>query len=325
MRRFDRVRSLVIPLVFAHAAPVAGGACCGDPILHEEDVDFRNALPEVQALIDRCVRDNTDCQAMCDAALVEVLGGPDEYAFVVECTFVVEANMTGPKVHLVYDDGSVCGRAPTTLVSSGRTSTLEPVAAWLADAAHLEAASVIAFVHLAIDLARLGAPSELVAAAVAASRDEVEHAAVMRALAMGRGATVARVRTGPYMPATLRALALHNATEGCAREMLGAAINVWQSQRATDPALREVFARIAADELRHAELSWRIDAWARSCLPDEDVAAIDHARATTMAALAGLVGATPDRARETLGVPSSEEVRALANVIAASEQYLLRR
>jgi hypothetical protein len=43
--------------------------------------------------------------------------------------------------------------------------------------------------------------------------------------------------------------------------MYGALQLRWQAEHAPDPSLRRMFARITADETRHAALSWAIARW----------------------------------------------------------------
>jgi hypothetical protein len=50
--------------------------------------------------------------------------------------------------------------------------------------------------------------------------------------------------------------------EGCIGETIAAAEAVEALDRATDPAVRSVLTRIAADERRHAELAWQFVKWA---------------------------------------------------------------
>lgn len=279
-------------------------ACCPEQeTFPEVDVDLSDPSPEMAELLARCVTYAGDCEALCQAALELVVPTYDGQSwYVLECTLTVEANISGPRVHIVYDDGSVCGRAPRGLVSSGRSATRDEVTAWLAEAAHLEAASVVAFVRLALDLARLGAPQDLVEQALMAARDEVAHAQILGALVAARGGRVERPVCGPYRPASIQELALHNAAEGCARETVGAAVNAHQARHAVDPAIRAAFAQIAIDEARHAQLSWAIDRWARTQLTAADAAGLDAARERALGDIAAARSTTSPAARAALGL-----------------------
>jgi hypothetical protein len=61
---------------------------------------------------------------------------------------------------------------------------------------------------------------------------------------------------------SLAAIAVENAVEGCVRETYGALVGLWQARTAGDPVVAAAMKRIAADETRHAELAWKVDAWA---------------------------------------------------------------
>jgi hypothetical protein len=135
---------------------------------------------------------------------------------------------------------------------------------WLAAAA-LEHSSVASFARFALELLALGAPAELVAGAQRAGLDEVEHAR----LSYGVASTYAGRLLGPG-PLDLTAVALRAdardvlrslVIEGCVGETLGVAEALALRDRASDPALASLHARIASDEQRHAELSWQALAW----------------------------------------------------------------
>lgn len=139
------------------------------------------------------------------------------------------------------------------------------LAAW-AEIAALEHGSVAAFARLTLALLRLGAPPDILAAVQAAAADEVHHAEAAFAVA-------SRLAGRPLAPGAfpavtvpdevdLVALAVSTWREGCVGETLGALLALEGAARATDPAVRATLARIAADESRHAALSWRIVGWA---------------------------------------------------------------
>lgn len=134
---------------------------------------------------------------------------------------------------------------------------------WWARMARLEFAAVAAFLELAADLERLGAPSELVDRARDAAEDERVHTkmcADMAGMAMPSVASTAEHRE--HRPASLLEFARVNASEGCIRESFAALEALVQSHCASDATARAVLRRIARDETRHAQLSWDIDAWA---------------------------------------------------------------
>src|SRR5262249_8324862 len=80
------------------------------------------------------------------------------------------------------------GRAPPALESDGRTAATSELGAYLAVAAHLEAASIHAFVRLERELRAHAAPRRLLRAVRRATMDEVRHARDTAALARSRGA-----------------------------------------------------------------------------------------------------------------------------------------
>jgi hypothetical protein len=175
-----------------------------------------------------------------------------------------------------------------------------PVAAsrggWWARMAQLEQEAVWAFTELAGELARLGAPSDLVTRANAASRDEVRHAAQCRAMARRHGIESAMLcpPASTTHSATLFELAHLNAVEGCCRETFAALEVAAQSRVASDAATRRVLRAIADDEMRHAQLSWDIDAWARSMLSVAETGRLDIAQRDAAADLrAALHDASP--------------------------------
>jgi len=151
--------------------------------------------------------------------------------------------------------------------------------AWATDAAY-EHASVASFGKLALELLSFGAPVDLVRAAHEAAIDEIGHAQMGFALAsaylrapVGPGALAeARGFTGAATLADLAAAAVH---EGCFGETLAAVVASAQYAAATDPAVREVLAIVAEEESRHAELAFRVVAWAVS-LGGDDVRSVVH-------------------------------------------------
>ncbi|HTQ43512.1 MAG TPA: ferritin-like domain-containing protein [Polyangiaceae bacterium] len=158
---------------------------------------------------------------------------------------------------------SSVGRRPAGLLSAPRRSSMgDPLGDYFARAAHLEAASVHAFLRLARELRAHGAPRDLALAAERAERDEVRHARIVGRLARLYGAEPrsARVRGTRVRP--LSTIALENAVEGCVRETFGAVVAAWQAAHAADPQVRAVMRTVARDEARHAALAWSVACWA---------------------------------------------------------------
>lgn len=248
------------------------------------------------------------CEELCTPLIgvepdsCELLSYDPEYteAYLFECTGTVTPICVG-------------GRRPAGLASSGAAEGADPVGRWLAETAHLEAASVPAFERLAERLHALGAPASLVAAAREAARDEVEHARVMTAQARAHGAEPAEVRLQPVVAPDAEALALDNAVEGCVRETWGALLAWYQAKHAEDPGLRQAFAGIARDETRHAELARSVGEWLEPQLSLEARARVRAARDQAVAELRRSVTGVelPEGARERLGLPP----RALATMM----------
>jgi hypothetical protein len=215
------------------------------------------------------------------------------------------------------------GRRPEGLCSDGAVAGGVPsLGALFARMAHLEAASVPAFERLAEELAAHGAPARLVRAARRSAAEEVRHARAMASLARRHGAPMPEVEVAPCGPRSLEALALENAVEGCVRETFGALLAGWQARSARDEAVREALGTIAPDELRHSELSWAIDAWARKQLSPEAWARVEAARQEAWRVLEreAEVSTLPQEVAEQAGLPSPEQARRLVRELARSLQ-----
>jgi hypothetical protein len=129
----------------------------------------------------------------------------------------------------------------------------------------MEHASVAAFARFALELLALGAPADLVAGAAAAMTDETKHARLAFTLASGYGGV--EVGPGPLevegalAPISARSTFRTLVREGCIGETLAAVEATETLAHATDPDVRDTLQAIAADETRHAELSWRAARW----------------------------------------------------------------
>jgi hypothetical protein len=137
---------------------------------------------------------------------------------------------------------------------------------WL-DEARSEHASVASFARFTLECLAVGAPAEIVHLAQQATREEIEHAETAFGLAAAYGAEP--LAPGPLDLAgalahsgSLFDIALAVAKEGCIAESVSAVLLAEASEAATEPTIQAVLARVAEEELRHAELSWRFLAWA---------------------------------------------------------------
>ena len=200
------------------------------------------------------------------------------------------------------------GRKPAHLVAP-RLPFTDRRTAFLLGCAHMEAASVIAFEQLACEMSSLGAPALLLYRLHAAAADEVRHARDMLALAGDHALPLVDAPSPGLRGA--HAIALENAREGCVRETFAALIAHRQALTARDPAVRSVMAGIAADETRHAELSWDLAAWLEDRLDVDQRAAIVEARAKEASALRSELAAGGLGEDADLGLPGATEAMAL--------------
>lgn len=138
--------------------------------------------------------------------------------------------------------------------------------------AQAEHASVAAFARLSLQLLSHGAPSELVRDAQLASLDELRHAACFFELASIEAGTVLRAGplevTGALDDLSFAGLIESNLREGCIGETQAAEQLRERAASVLDPAVRATLLAIADDELRHAELAFRILAWCRDTAPE---------------------------------------------------------
>jgi hypothetical protein len=173
--------------------------------------------------------------------------------------------------------------------------------------------SVVAFERLASALVANGAPRDLVARARRAAADEARHAAIFSDLARSHGASVPAIELGEVAP-TLFDLAIENATEGCVRETLGAAITLHQSQHAESEDVRAAFAAICDDEAEHAAFSWDLKAWFDAYLDGEARVRIDAAHVDALEAARAATNEAPDAAGLALGLPSPARTRRMLDL-----------
>ncbi|NOK09716.1 ferritin-like domain-containing protein [Corallococcus exercitus] len=220
--------------------------------------------------------------------------------------------------HVLEKGSGSCavGRRPVGLQGAVADGCEDALGHYFAQTAHLEAASIHAFLRLREELALHGAEAGLQDAALASAVDEVMHTEMTGRLARRFGATppppsVAAVPTRP-----LDAVALDNAVEGCVRETYGALVAHHQALHARDAEVREAMVRIAEDETRHAGLSWDIDRWVRSRLSAPEQEALREARKRAVALLRAEVAVPLDAALVTeAGLPTPEVALALLDTL----------
>ena len=210
-----------------------------------------------------------------------------------------------------FSNGAVCGRRPEGLVEHAAGAAIG-VGAYFADAAYLEAASVVAFRRLETELSALGAPAGLVTRARASRADEVRHARDAARLARRFGGELKKLEVSATRSRSAFAIATENAVEGCVRETFGALVAAWQARTATDPEVRRVLEGVARDEARHAALAHDVAAWLEPSLTPSERAQIDAARERAKYELRAAVEIAPDpRVVGIAGMPTVAQARAL--------------
>ncbi len=206
----------------------------------------------------------------------------------------------------------VAGRRPAGLCQPRPTRWQAPLGQHFAAMAALEAASVDAFRVLRAELKCHGAPRSLQELCKRAAADEVRHARVTGRLARRfQGLPVAtQVAARPLRP--LEQVALENEIEGCVRETFGALVGCWQAEHAAEPVVRTTMAGIAADELRHAALSWQVRTFAESRLTRRARTELAAARRQAIRSLRTELEAEPAPAvAKAAGLPSAAQAQAL--------------
>ncbi|CAM3175720.1 ferritin-like domain-containing protein [Corallococcus sp. ZKHCc1 1396] len=220
--------------------------------------------------------------------------------------------------HVLEKGSGSCaiGRRPVGLQVAGACDGTEVLGRYFAEAAHLEAASIQAFLRLREELALHRAGPDLQAAALASAVDEVLHADVTGRLARRFGATPPPPSVAPLPPRPLAEVALDNAVEGCVRETYGALVAHHQALHARDAGVREAMVRIARDETRHAELSWDIDRWACPRLSVQERDALREAQRNAVALLRAEVAVPLDaRLITEAGLPTPEVALVLLDTL----------
>ena len=247
---------------------------------------------------------------------------PDEVCHAVCLEQSIGGDVTSCKVGAPNPDGNipiecelpnVCeGRSHACIASRG-PSAPTTAAAWLARAAHDEAASVHAFRALVAELTRHAAPEHLLTRLRAAADDEVRHATLIEALAHEHDATVLAPELAEFTGRDLLDIARENAVEGCVHETWAALSAAYQARHAATPRLRAIYRQIAADEARHAELAWALDTWLKRQLDAPAYALVEAARERAVRALRAALAHQPFGPElVTLGLPDPRTAARLA-------------
>lgn len=227
----------------------------------------------------------------------------------------VRVGADGAMSDLATDDlgnQAVCGRRPVGLHEKDGGGSEKGLGPYFAEVAYLEAASVIAFRRLELELIRNGAPTELVQRARRSRADEIRHARDTAALARRFGAEVSALDVAPMTERDLLAIAIENATEGCVRETYGALVAAFQARAAQDPEIARVLTGIARDEARHAELSHDVAVWLDTRLDAHSRERVASERARALAELRESIERAPaSDVVHVAGMPTVREARAL--------------
>jgi hypothetical protein len=187
---------------------------------------------------------------------------------------------------------------------------------YLAAAAQLEGASVVAFRRLRRELRAHGAPRRLLRSASRAARDERRHARRVGALARRCGEQAETPEVSQYGVRSLQELAIENAVEGCVRETFGALVATWQASHARDAGVRATMRDIARDETRHAALAWDVAQWAERRLPLAERERVTEARARALRDLKAQADIEPARELvEALGLPTAAQAARLIDAM----------
>lgn len=180
---------------------------------------------------------------------------------------------------------------------------------WTREAA-FEHASAAAFAQLALDLVSFGAPPELLVAAHRAALDEIDHARVAFALASAYGGSPVgpaplAARPGPCR--SLAQLARTTFLDACLGESVASAVLAEAARATSDHVVRDLCSGMAADEARHAELGFRVVAWALRGADEEVAATLAAARDAVTDELVSLTQ-TLDGGRDELRATVLREV-----------------
>lgn len=207
----------------------------------------------------------------------------------------------------------VIGRRPEGLCQPRTLRVQAALGRHFADMAQLEAASVDAFVVLRAELGCHGAPGSLLRLAERAAADEVRHTRMTERLARRYGGRLVPAQVVARPLRALAQVALENEIEGCVRETYGALLGCWQAEHAAEPLIRRAMARIAADELRHAALSWQVRNWAVRRLGRTTRSELQAARRQAIRTLrAELWQEPPAAVAQAAGLPSPPQALELA-------------
>jgi len=303
--RIPNLRRALALIVLSAPACVDPGGC--PPT---EDFVLLGELPdsELDPLIETC-KTQQSCEPLCSKVFERKYGFAPDVEALLECSLTVDGESSQDLVHYVVERQCIGGRRPAGF--RGARGAGPAVAAYLAQQAELEAASVRAFSDLHDDLRALGAPAWLLRAIIAAAADEVRHANTCDLLARAHGGAP-DMRMVCASPRRARhQIATDNLVEGCVRETYGAVLAGYQARTANDPAVRAAMRRIAHDETKHAALSWKLHQWLWPQLSADEQRDAVAAAAAARAELALDPGERDAELRTIAGLPDAVAASAM--------------
>lgn len=294
-------RALRRALAFALASAATGTmgmavlASCAEKTASEDGAPpSEDVAPGLADREQSCSVDLPDAQSLCDGGARLPLQNVDACPLVFDPDACSALCGETTSCYRSYSE-VVCGRPASCgggASSDGRRPDgLEPppiaadrtdLGVHFARMAYHEAAAATAFEQLAIDLRAHGAPASLLRALQRAAVDERRHAVLAGRMARRHGRAPLRPTIAVRAPRPLFDVALENAREGCGRELVGAAVGLHIAAHAPDPRVRAFFASIAADEVRHAAVSLRMQRWLRPRLTAEQRVLADEATDRTL-------------------------------------------
>ena len=167
-----------------------------------------------------------------------------------------------------------------------------------------------------VELERFGAPPAFSLAARRSADDERRHARAVGTLADRVSAPRLSIERAPLEERSLAEVALDNAVEGEIRETFGTFVAAMQAERAASAAVRRAYASIAADEARHALLSFALDDWMLPQLSSRERAGIEASKRERAAQFSALVTEPSADLALLLGLPDATRSMDLLALVA---------
>lgn len=246
--------------------PIADfGGACADPTdpavktaIDEQIAEYSGETDAVREVVCGVAPPEGDQSSCCYG----IVRAPEKFQCIGGRPFVVggAARIAALLPHSDWRSRDLPGAPASTLAR-------ETLAAHWAEDALFEHASIASFARFVLELLAVGAPPGLVRDAQRALADEIAHAELCFSLASryaGRpvGPGALEIGGAALDRRDLASIAAAAVREGCTGETVSALIAEAAAEQATDPEAQRALRRIAAEETRHAELSFRFVAWA---------------------------------------------------------------